>query len=87
MQIRQYNVRHTDIIVIKDVIAVAEKGRENKKLLAMENTNKTAIAKVAKVLSAINFGNKHSWAINNADIDVAKNLRLIGIKKYWRHAS
>ncbi len=85
-QIWQYNVRHTNIIVIKDVIAVAEKGRENKELLAMENVDKTAMAEVAKVLSAIDLGSKHSWTISNTDIDAAGDLGLISIKKYWRRA-
>ena len=82
MQIRQHNIHHTNIIVIKDVIAIIEKSRENKELLAIENANKTAIAEVTKVSSAIDFKNKHSLAISNADIDAAKNLRLINIKKY-----
>ncbi len=66
---------------MKDIIAVAERNRE---LLAMENVDKTVIAEVAKVSSAIDLGNKHSWAISNADMDVARDLRLTGIKKYWR---
>ncbi len=78
-QIRQHNLRHTNIIAMKDVITMAERGGE---LLAMENADKTVIAEVAKVSSAINLGNKHSWAISNADIDVAGDLGLTGIKKY-----
>ncbi len=69
-------------IVIKDTIAVAERGRENKELLAIEKTDKTAIAEVAKVLNNIDLGSKHSWAISNADIDAARNLGLTGIKKF-----
>ena len=67
---------------MKDVIAVAERGRENKKLLTMGNVDKTAMAEVAKVSSAIDLGNKHSWAISNADMDATRDLGLIGIKKY-----
>ena len=48
----------------------------------MENADKTAMAKVAKISNAIDFESKHSWIINNADIDAVRNLRLIGIKKY-----
>ena len=66
---------------------MAKKGRENKKLLEIENVNKIAMAEVVEVLSAINFGSKYSGAISNIDIDVARNLGLIGIKKYWRRAS
>ncbi len=64
---------------MKDMIAVAERGG---KLLAIENEEKTVIAEVAKVSSAINLGSKHSWAISNADIDAARDLRLTSIKKY-----
>ena len=59
-QIRQHNVHYTNIMTIKDVIAMAKRDGENKKLLAMENVDKTAMAEVAKVLSAIDLGNKHS---------------------------
>lgn len=34
-------MHYTNIIKIKDVITVAEKSRENRKPLAMENTDKT----------------------------------------------
>ena len=61
---------------------MAERGRKNKELLSMENVNKTVIVEVAKILSAIDLGNKYNLAINNADIDVAGDLKLIGIKKY-----
>ena len=64
------------------MIAVVKKDKENKELLAMENTDKTAIVEIAKVSNAIDFRSKHSWAINNTDIDSAKNLRLIDIQKY-----
>ena len=81
-QIRQYNVRYTNIIIIKDIIAIAEKDRENKKLWTIENVDKIAMVEVTKLLSAIDFGSKYSYAMNNTDIDVAKNLKLIDIKKY-----
>ncbi len=79
LQIRQHNVRHTNIIVMKDVILVVERGEE---LLVMENADKTAIAEVVKMSSAIDLRSKHSWAISNANMDAAKDLRLTGIKKY-----
>ena len=37
-------------MIIKDVIAVAENGRENRKLLAIENTDKTVIEEVASLI-------------------------------------
>ena len=60
MQIRQYNVCYTNIIVIKDVIVVAEKDEENKELLAIENADKTAMTEVVKVSSTIDLGSKYS---------------------------
>lgn len=64
------------------MIAVAEKGKKNKELFIIENIDKTAIAKFAKVLSTINLSNKYNWAINNTDINITRNLRLTSIKKY-----
>ena len=64
------------------MIAVAEKGGKNKKLLGMENADKITMAEIAKVLSTIDLGNKHCWAISNVDMDATGNLGLIGIKKY-----
>ena len=81
-QIRQHNIRYTNIITMKDMITVVKKSGENKELLAIENVDKIAIVKVTKMSSAIDLKSKHSWAINNADIDAAGNLKLIGIKKY-----
>ena len=39
---------------------MAKRGRENKELLTMEKADKTAMAEVAKLFSAINLGSKHS---------------------------
>ncbi len=41
---------------MKDLIAVAEKDKENKELLPMKNKDKTAMAEVVIVLSTINLG-------------------------------
>ena len=64
-----------------------KKSRENKKLFAIENADKTDMAEVAKASSAINLGNKDSWTISNADMDAASDLRQISIIKYWKCAS
>ena len=79
LQIWQHNILYTNIIAIKDVITVAERSRENKELLTMENTDKTAMAEVAKVSDAIDLGSKDSWATSNADMDATGNLRLTSI--------
>ncbi len=82
-QIRQHNVRHTNIIAMKDVISIVERGGE---LLTIENKDKTIIAEVSKVLNITDLGGKYSWAISNADIDETEDLGRTGIKKYWRCA-
>lgn len=64
------------------MIILAEKSRENKRLLAIENIGITAMAKIAIVLSIINLGNKHSRVISNGHINRTKNLGLTNIKNY-----
>ncbi len=69
---------------MEDVVAVAKKSRKNKKQLAIEKLiDIIVMAEVAKVSSVIDLGSQYSWTINNADIDVARDLGLTGIKKYW----
>lgn len=34
----------------------------------------------------IDLDSKYMWAINNADIDAARDLRLTAVKKYWKRA-
>ena len=66
------------------MIILAKKDRDNKKVLAMENIIKIRIAEITIPLSAINFENRYSWAINNDNIDAVGDLRLTSYKKYWR---
>lgn len=68
---------------MKDMIAVTERGRKIQGLLA-EKVDKAAIAKVAKVASAIDIGNKYRQAISNDDMDAARDLGLTGVKKEQR---
>ena len=67
---------------MKDMIVAAEKGRENGELLIIENIDKIAMAEIMKISSVIEFGNKYSWTISNADIDAAGDSKLTDIKKY-----
>ena len=85
-QIRKHNIRYTNIIVIKDMIAAAKRGRKNGEPLAMENVDKTVMGELAKVSNTIDLGNQYIQAISNGDIDVARDLELTSIKKYWRCA-
>ncbi len=83
LQIQPRNVCHTNIIAMKDMILVAERGEE---LLAMENVDKIAIAEVTKVLSTINRKSKYSWVISNTDMDTIEDLGWMSIKKYKKYA-
>lgn len=49
--------------------------------MAIENIDKTAMAEITKVSSAINLESKYNWAISNADIDATRDLGLIAIQK------
>lgn len=64
------------------MIILAKKSKDKKRLLAIKNIDKIAIAKIIKLSSIINFNNKYSWVISNGNIDVIRNLGLISIKKY-----
>lgn len=68
------------------MIILAKKDKKDKKSLAIENIDKTAKAKVAKVSNAIHLDSKYSWAISNSDMDAAKDLKLTEIKKYLKCA-
>ncbi len=65
---------------MKDVI-ISEKARKEK-MLSENIVNMTAPMKVARVLSLIDFAESYNWAMSDADLDVAKELKLTGIKKY-----
>lgn len=56
------------------MIILTKKSRNNEKLLIIENIDKIAIAKVAKVLNTINLVSKHSWTISNSDIDIVEDI-------------
>lgn len=67
---------------MKDMIVVAERSRENKELLAIQNIDKIVIAEVVKVLSAIDLESKYSWVISSTNMNIIRDLGLISIKKY-----
>ena len=79
-QIRQHNMRHINIIAMKDVI-ISEKAREEK-MLSEGIVDMTALAEIARVSSSVDFAERYNWAMSNTDLDVAKKLELINIKKY-----
>lgn len=72
---------HTNIITMKDVIAVAKKSRKYWKPL-VNKIKKVKLAEVIRMSIAINIGSKYNWAFSNADMDTVKNLGLNDIKKY-----
>lgn len=56
LQTWEYYIYYINIIAMKKVITVAEKGRESKRSLTIEKIKKTLIAKVAKILNIIDPG-------------------------------
>ena len=80
-QIWQHNVRHTNVIAMKDVI-ISKKALEKERQLVVKNADKIALAKVGKTLSPMDFDGKYMWAISNVDIDATRDLGLTGIKKH-----
>lgn len=82
VQIWQYNICHINIILIKDMI-ILENAREKKKQLVVGNIIKQV--EIAKMSSSIHLNSKYKQAINNANINIVRNLKLIGVKKYKKH--
>ncbi len=64
---------------------VLEKAREDK-ILSESIADMTVPAEVARVTSPVNLIGRYNWAMSDADLDVAKKLRLTSIKIYWRCA-
>lgn len=51
-------------------------------MLLKNTTNKTATAKMAQRSSFVDVVQKYKWAINNANINIAKKLGLTRNKKF-----
>lgn len=79
LQIWQYDIRHTNIIVIKDMI-IWEMTRK-KKRLSKSIADTIVAAEIAQTLSYVDLAKKYIWAISNANLDAAKKLGPTGIKK------
>ena len=84
-QIRQHNVRHTNVIAMKDVVT-SKKAREKEGQLVVRNADKIAQAEVARTSSPMDLDGKYIWAMSNVDIDAARDLEQTGIRKHWRLA-
>ena len=80
-QIWQHNIRHTNVIAIKDVI-ISKKALKKEGQLVVRNADKIALVEVRKTSSPMDLDDKYIWAISNVDIDAAKDLGLTGIKKH-----
>lgn len=70
---------------MKDVVSL-EKARGKKKLLE-DTIDITTSAELAQVSSPVNLTSRYKQAMSNPEINVAKELRLTGIKKYQRYTS
>ena len=71
---------------MKDVI-ISKKAPEKERQWVVRNADKIALAEVGRTSSPMDLDGKYMWAINNVDIDAARDLGLTGIKKHWRLAS
>lgn len=69
---------------MKDMI-ISKKARE-KERLSVDIADTTAPAEMAQASSPVDLVGRCMWAMNNANLDAAKELGLTDIKKYWRRA-
>ena len=83
--IRQHNIRHKNVIIMKDVV-ISKKAQEKERQLIVRNADKIAQAEVARTSSPMDLDGKYMWAMSNVDIDAARDLGLTDIKKHWRLA-
>lgn len=65
---------------MKDMIIMIK--ARGKKKLSWDITNITTPAEVAWASSWVDFANRYKWAISDANLDKANELRLTSIKKY-----
>ena len=61
---------------------IIEKKAKKKEKLLEDIVDITALAELAQASSPVDFAEKYMWAMNNANMDAAKELGLTGIKKY-----
>lgn len=70
---------YINIITMKNII-ILKKAR--KKKLLKSSVNMIALAKMAQVSSFVNFIQRYKQAMSKTNMNVAKKLRLIRVKKY-----
>lgn len=85
MQIQQYNICYINIIIIKDTIISIKAKKKQKPSKSI--THKTMLVKMASISSSINFAKRYKYIISNNDLDKAKKLKFIKIKKYQKYIS
>ena len=61
-QIQQHNVRHTNVIAMKDVI-ISKKALKKKRQLVVKNADKITLAEVSRTSSPMDLNGKYMWAI------------------------
>ena len=85
LQILEYNIRHTNVIAMQDVILIAKipVGNTTKKELVIDMPD----VEVTRICSATNVLLKYDWHLDFMDDEVARDLGLQSIKKKWRCAA
>lgn len=73
-------MRHSNIIVMKDIILL-EKVREVKKLLE-GITDINVLVDMARVTNSADLALKYILAMNNIDLNTVKKLRLTEVNQY-----
>lgn len=74
-QILQYNIRHTNIFVMQNIIFSAKFEQEKKKQLIV-NKDDTSIVKVTCVCNTTNVFLKYYWVVSYKNNNVAMKLEL-----------
>lgn len=75
-----YNMWHINIIAMKDIILLKKIGK--KRELLKDIADISVSVKVAQAISLIDLVLKYKWIINNADLDLSKELVLTEVNKY-----
>lgn len=78
-QIQQYNMQHTNSMIIKDIIILK---KAKKKVKLTKSLLNNYIGKISLNIKVYPFAKKYRQAISKTDINKTIEIRLIGIKKY-----
>ena len=69
---------------MNDIVIVIKEGQKKPKQVILSGFDKdgTFLAEVLRAYTETNLSSKYGWVIRYWNIDVAQELKLVGIKKY-----